>query len=260
MRSKYFYNGFGEFIFDIVEVENFKILSDYEKITFVKIKNDKLEKSNSISQITQDVYDEKFYRCKKFSDERNIRVVYSSINMVGGQHHSTNFSKFFRDENDKISANFQPSNPYDKNAIVIKYKEKILGYVDKYRAAEISNLPNQTRENLYIRPLSKNMENGFYEFIFDIVEVDDFEKLSQFEKETFIEITEEPKVVNGHIIPVLPKHLRKTTSAQTENISESETPAPSSDSKIDRFAKKIGCVLFLIALGICALPFLLILK
>lgn len=102
---------------------------------------------------------------------RYISFVYRGVNIAGAYYHDDALRKFcMKESNGRFTAMFDPGNPHDKNAIVLKNEYgETLGYVPRDIAADIAF--SDDKDYLYIRPRYKRWEPNRAIFIFDIVRI-----------------------------------------------------------------------------------------
>lgn len=176
--------------------------------------------------------DTRKYYCRypvlRFSNRKNMRFIKRNIRLAGAIYHLPALEDFCDDDMGvkTFTASFEPSNPYDENAIVFKDGfDRTLGYIPREDAFDLS-LENP--DNLYIRPLWK----GFYEydykdnkaiFEFDIVEIDDESLLSSEEKLLYQKIEPEIEAYSEQFDTYTPQHCNDLPISQVKMASAKPT-------------------------------------
>ena len=204
------------------------------------------------------------YSVLAFSDRKNITFVERDVFLKGSFYHLPELECFC---DDKTGAKFfcpsyEPSNPYDKNAIIVKNDfGGTLGYVPREVALRVSLLNPKVKNSLYIRPHFKAYYTHEYRgdhalFKFDIVQIKDFSKLTDVEKGLYVKIKKE--TVRFSRIPIYNQRLRGSRRKASKTVitysvnpqSKNGLPESLSDTSKTVSEKKGELIVFCIFIGV----------
>ena len=219
------FKSFATFNFDIVQIEDILEIPIEDEDIYVKIEEeteDFFEKSDiskpqeddfklkEIASRTRYVEDNK---CKYPELNKEVVKIVSEREYLKIDCFEFEKAKGFvaEKENAVFSVNFEPTNPYNKNAIIFKdFLGKPFGHVKDATTYYIAKNKTFSRKNLYIHLNEKGFDNILNPYIkFDIVEIKDFNKISETEKKAYAKIGN----VNGHFWVSIKKPFKKIWKA-----------------------------------------------
>lgn len=150
------------------------------------------------------------YDTVPFFSRDNVEFLFKFVELKGAYYYSEAMYDFCKNKEAAAYPFFEPENPNDANAIVLRLADgRTLGYVPREIAAEIATIDTT---NLFIRPRIKEFLSGDDYvgdkacFKFDIVRVKKTDLLHESELKTLTPIVrppDNPTTFDHHIILIL---------------------------------------------------------
>lgn len=203
-------NEYQNFIFDILEIDDISTVSDSDKKILVKIQSEGGEEITSIEQPLKP-FDLNYEYKYEASENKTLKVITPLLQMAEAYYYQDNSESFFESKDNDLIVEFEPKNPEDKNAIAFKNKDNklVIGYVPRDVAYLIANQKDIKKHKLYVLPFKKkrvkeysptgDIQTNDFIFNFCIVQIQNFKKIADTEKNVFIKI-EKPKSIFSRIL------------------------------------------------------------